>query len=221
MMRFLMMCLFCVGCVEDPDSSRDPDDPQPAAEPESSPEPQPDDEPEPQPENEPEPMVRVPEKHRPAEIVCDDQRGPGSSPEPGASDFSSCNEDADCQDGANGRCTGNSHDGWNCTYDRCFDDSGCMGVCQCSGGFRSDANVCVGGDCQVNADCGPGGYCSPSFGDCGEYLGVVAFYCHTPEDECIDDADCEGEPQFGFNPYCAFDPGASHWRCSDSQCAGK
>ncbi|MGK0360759.1 MAG: hypothetical protein ACI9U2_003073, partial [Bradymonadia bacterium] len=218
MRRFILLATACfavggfaAGCIEDSTSGPDPEpsaEPEPSAQPEPSPpEPSPPEpsppEPDVMPEPEPEPPIRVPAKHRPAPIDCDDARGPGATPEEGGAPVD-CLTDDDCPDGDNGRCTGNGHDGWYCTYDRCFADADCDGVCQCGGGFRSDHNVCLGGDCRVDADCGAAGFCSPSFGDCGAYTGVNAYYCHTSDDTCIDDADCEGEPQFGFDPYCAF-----------------
>ena len=224
MRRFLVLATACfaLGCIEDNGPPRDPGpgaEPEPSAQPEPEPAPQPEPSPQPEPEPTP-PVVRVPLKHRVARIECDNMRRPGSTPETNGAPLE-CETDADCPDGDNGRCIGNGHDGWYCTYDRCFADADCDGVCECEGGFRSDHNVCLGGDCQVDADCGPAGFCSPSFGDCGNYSGVVAYHCHTPADTCIDDADCGGDPQFGFDPYCAFDPTAGHWACSEQHCAGK
>lgn len=224
----LILSVLAVGCIEK--RTPDDDEPQPTAEPAPQPTaepapqptvepaPQPTVEPAPQPTPEPEPQGRIPLKHRPVAEACDQSRAPGVTPDEGGQ--YSCWEDSDCQEGHNGRCIGNGHDGWYCTYDRCFADDGCdEGVCQCGGGFRSDHNVCLGGNCRINADCGPGGYCSPSFGDCGDYFGVEAYYCHTAEDECIDDEDCgDGD---GWGSYCAFNPGRGLWSCSDSQCAGK
>ena len=93
-----------------------------------------------------------------------------------------------------------------------------LGVCACGGGFWSDNNVCLNdGNCRTDADCGEGGACSPTLGDCGDYAGVVAYYCHTPTDECVDDADCTGTAGRG---YCAYNPAAGHWMCSDAQCVG-
>lgn len=214
MRLLLILSLMAVGCIEDnaPD-----DDPEPAPQPSAEPAPQPSAEPAPQPAAEPEPMGRVPRKHRPAAIECDRVRSSGNAPD---GDLYECQVDGDCNDGDNGRCIGNGHDGWYCTYDRCFGDDDCNGgVCECEGGFRSDHNVCLGGNCRINADCGPGGYCSPSFGQCGDYSGVEAYYCHTADDECIDDEDCGGGDPWGS--YCAFDPGRGFWTCSDSHCAGK
>jgi len=174
--------------------------------------------------------VRVPERHRPERVECDDQRSEDGpfideglreqfDPEGG---YVSCLEHGDCTDGQNGRCVGNGHDGWYCTYDQCRADADCGGdgggACQCGGGWRSDHNVCLGGDCQVDADCGADGFCSPTFGDCGSYSGFVEYRCHTADDECVDDADCGGEGDWG--PYCAYNPAAGRWMCADSHCAG-
>lgn len=167
-------------------------------------------------------VAREPLEHRAAGATCDNQRAPGVQPD-GDGPGVSCQSDADCTDGDNGRCVGNSHDGWYCTYDECFADSDCGNdaVCECGGGWRSDHNVCVSGNCRTDADCGDDGYCSPSLGDCGNYDGVVGYFCHTRKDECIDDADCgDGSDDGWGSPYCMYDSGVGHWRCSTSHCAG-
>ena len=164
--------------------------------------------------------TRVPLNHRPAEVTCDNERAPGlADPDPGVP--ASCLADIECTEGVNGRCIGNGHDGYYCTYDECFADADCGGnVCGCGGGFRSDHNICMSGNCAIDSDCGPGGFCSPSFSDCGNYFGVVAYFCHTPQDECIDDADCGADGGDPWGSYCMFDEGVGHWTCSNSQCAG-
>jgi hypothetical protein len=121
---------------------------------------------------------------------------------------------------------GNGHDGWHCTYDACFTDSDCPApagpasgpvVCACENGFRSDNNVCIQGNCQVDADCDAKGlhWCSPTLGSCGNYTGFQGYYCHTPEDQCLDDADCSAN-----GGYCAYEPTVGHWACSTQQCVG-
>jgi hypothetical protein len=142
--------------------------------------------------------------------------------------FVECRTHDDCPDsdsGKNGRCVGNGHDGWRCTYDLCTTDEECFAVtmgrrsvCECEGGFRSDANTCLSGNCLTDAECGDN-YCSPSFGECGAYGGVSYYYCHTAEDECVDDADCIGTGT-SRQPYCAYSPFAGRWVCSDVHCAG-
>ncbi len=163
--------------------------------------------------------ARIPLRHRATADACDDARSESNAglnyPE---DEMLACRLDSDCVDGPNGRCV-DSRFGPDCTYDGCFQDDECGGqVCLC-GESSLGVNRCLSrGDCLVDADCGPGGYCSPSFGDCGSYSGVVAFYCHTPQDECIDDSDCEG--QFDFGGYCAFNPSVGRWMCSNAECDG-
>jgi hypothetical protein len=111
----------------------------------------------------------------------------------------------------------------------CRTDEACGAgkACECEGGFRSDNNVCVEAGCRVDSDCAPvnaacgaAGHCSPSLGSCGHYTKTVGYYCHTPKDECIDDADCSGQGSFGGKPYCKFEPSVGHWKCSTQECAG-
>jgi hypothetical protein len=83
------------------------------------------------------------------------------------------------------------------------------------------ANVCdPGGNCLVDSDCGPGGYCSPSTGSC--YVNPGPYYCHTPMDTCINDSDCPsvdaGTSSCPVLTSCAYDPDAGHWGCSNSVC---
>lgn len=167
--------------------------------------------------------LQEPEKHRPVAEACDDERPMqpfelGPDEEYGEVE---CRSHEACDQGRNGRCVFTRF-GTACTYDECItdDDCGAGSVCQCNGGFYSDNNVCLSqGECQTDGDCGANGYCSPSFGDCGDYSGVVGWFCHTADDECVDDADCgDGE---SWGDYCAFMPGTGRWQCSNSHCAGK
>lgn len=160
-----------------------------------------------------------PDNHRPAEVVCDRER-PATQrlPDPDDPTEWECYADADCTDGENGRCSEQPRWGWACTYDGCFEDADCGGsVCGCGADWGSDANRCYSGNCQVNADCGDGGWCSPSYGDCGDYSGTVAYFCRTAEDECLNDSDCTDSG----GGYCMFAEAAGHWVCSYSHCAGK
>jgi len=160
----------------------------------------------------------APLKHRPAEIVCDSERIFGPLPPDGST--AACTKHEDCTEGANGRCAATGRLGYQCTYDLCFNDSECGedSVCVCGLPTAESVNHCVTGGCTIDADCGTNGYCSPSFGTCGNYFGVIGYFCHTPEDECVDDVDC-GDGSFGA-PYCAYDPTLGHWACSSLQCAG-
>jgi hypothetical protein len=128
---------------------------------------------------------------------------------------SECIRDADCSTGENGRCE--FRRGLACTYDECFADGDCNrgGPCGCEGGVWSDSNACLLGNCRTDAECGSG-YCSPSFGDCGDYSGVIGYYCHTPEDTCVDDTDCS-ESGAG---YCMYRPEVAHWACGYGVCVG-
>jgi hypothetical protein len=82
---------------------------------------------------------------------------------------------------------------------------------------NSVSNVCKQGNCRTDADCGAGGYCSPSLGACGNYGGVIGYYCHTKRDACVDDADCT---KSGGTGDCRFDQVTGAWACATSQCAG-
>lgn len=174
---------------------------------------------------------RVPQKHRASSSVCPSERG-ASGADAGQCDdagFCECSRDADCTAGSNGRC-----EFARCYYDDCFSDSDCPNnrVCQCRGS-ASDLwpNTCeTTGNCRVDADCGPGGYCSPSHvGDrcvclsavlcsdashcspgpcvCGDSCGH-GYYCHTTSDTCIDDNDCK------TGGTCSYDTLSQHFQCA-------
>ncbi len=174
---------------------------------------------------------RVPKLHRAVAKACDGVRPnnePVGIPDAGPATpngYVSCYHNAECTAGKNGRCIGNGHDGWYCTYDACQSDDECGGksggtICECEGGFRSDYNTCVPSNCHVDKDCGGNGYCSPTLGSCGHYSKTAGYYCHTPQDECIDDEDCTGQGQFGAKPYCRYEETVGHWKCSTQECAG-
>jgi hypothetical protein len=127
-----------------------------------------------------------------------------------------CNSDSQCADaGPEGRCVVSNGPTASCfcTYDSCADDSGCPKgqTCACHGSPYTDGegNHCVPSNCRLDADCGPGGWCSPtSFTmSCG---GIGGYYCHTPQDQCVNDSDCADA---GIFDVCAFDTTLGHWRC--------
>ncbi len=123
-----------------------------------------------------------------------------------------CATDADCAGTyrPGGRCVAGG-----CSYD-CTSDRDCApGVCLCNGAPGGD-HICTWATCHVDADC-PGSYCSPTLGICGSRNGVIAYRCHTPEDECTDDSDCGA---LGTPGYCMYDELVGHWNCHNSQCAG-
>lgn len=163
----------------------------------------------------------VPASHRAEAAVCPEQRSAGSGPQGscGTDSPPGCLSDADCTAGTNGRCLPD----WrfpclaSCSYDTCFSDSDCADnqPCQCRDSASStDPNVCAsGGNCRVDTDCGPGGYCSPgSSSQClcnrpcsGEY------FCHTPNDTCLEDSDC------GSQGNCIYDVVTKRWVCVSCQ----
>jgi len=157
---------------------------------------------------------------RPTSLPCVSQRAavhptPAdvSCTPPGAcGDIFQCTQDSDCTQGQNGRCASTGPiAGLACSYDECVNDDGCPkgSACQCRAqSGDQDANYCTSpGTCRVNADCGVGGFCSPS--QYGQWCGTV-YYCHTPADTCLNDSDCPSE---GVYPGCNFDPAAQHWAC--------
>lgn len=103
-----------------------------------------------------------------------------------------------------------------CTYATCAGDSSCPTgqTCACAGSPYTGGsdNTCVQGNCRVDADCeGGSGYCSPALNanSCGSILG---YYCHTPNDQCVNDTDCQDTtmgPQV-----CTYAPTDGRWECA-------
>jgi hypothetical protein len=177
--------------------------------------------------------VRVPEKHRAAALLCPIGRGAGAAgplpvsecraPDGGVcwvgdtlSDGTLCGcgdlcaADVQCTQGTNGRCeVFVPPDVSKCSYDQCFSDSDCEGgvPCSCRPSPSDNApNVCATGSrCNVDSDCGPGGYCSPN-----PAWFAVEYHCHTANDQCVDDSDCDGDADL----FCAFDGGARLRTCT-------
>jgi len=91
-------------------------------------------------------------------------------------------------------------------------DSECSAgsVCDCRpDGSSAAPNRCLGGDCVVDADCGAGGYCSPTVAFDAINYPYVGYYCRRAGDTCVDDADCTD-----ISGVCAFDMSVMHWACS-------
>jgi hypothetical protein len=162
------------------------------------------------------------------------------APDAGGCPCGACARDSQCTAGPNGRCADLGPDpSLRCSYDECFGDSDCSGgaPCECrSSGDSREPNVCQPrSNCRVDADCGPGGYCSPSHvgslcscpseslcGDaggscfagstpvpckCGNSCGH-GYFCHTASDTCVDDSDC------GTYGSCSYDTLARRWQCA-------
>ncbi len=121
---------------------------------------------------------RVPLNHRSTGGSCPAQRGSGpldcgcSGTDGGCSCVQgACSQDSDCSAGINGRCQVAAALLFSvgCSYDACFDDSDCPDKvpCDCrASATDTGANHCLtGSNCRTDADCGPGGYCSPSLVD--------------------------------------------------------
>ena len=121
---------------------------------------------------------------------------------------------------SNGRCV-NSGRFAQCTYDECFNDEICGGtVCLCrpEGSIRN--NRCLSrGNCLTDQDCGENGYCSPTLGNCGNYGGVVGYFCHTPDDLCVNDSECM-DSRMGPGS-CRFISQNNRWECEYTECVGK
>jgi hypothetical protein len=174
---------------------------------------------------------RVPAKHRASAVACSADRPAGVCAVPvaagGSAPTPACTKDSDCTAGSNGRCLALGRvAACSCSYDACTTDADCThtgGPCACRPDAQSivaptttASNTCLAGDCRVDADCGARAYCSPSLGSCGNYSGVTGYYCHTPADACVDDADCAA--QGGGD--CRYNPTKKAWDCETTQCAG-
>jgi hypothetical protein len=166
--------------------------------------------------------TRVPAKHRATPQACPTDRGAGPAPQPYPQNQSNgCTSDADCTAGVNGRCFPNEGlvGPGGCSYDACSNAMcGATTPCTCRASATDNtANVCdTGGNCAVDSDCGPGGYCSPSASGCG----MAPYFCHTPSDGCIDDSDCPAPDPASCASFstCAFDPQQQHWACTQFVC---
>ncbi len=156
----------------------------------------------------------APMRHRVSDAACATAPAAGACPIPSGPPVS-CHADSDCSTGRNGRCIGSRGGAFTCfcTYDTCARDSDCSmgGPCACHGEpyAGGSGNTCVPGNCRTDSDCGAGGYCSPSLSPsgCG---GLGGYYCHTPQDLCVDDEDCSTSsgPQS-----CSFVAARARWEC--------
>ncbi len=164
---------------------------------------------------------RVPTNHRTSGLQCTEPAPAGTCSCNGTCPNSTCVVDSDCSDaGINGRCASFlGPAGCGCTYDACAGDNDCQTgqTCACHGSPYTfgGGNLCVPGNCRADADCGVGGYCSPTpalpcnAGGENSFCQGVGYYCHTPKDQCIDDSDCQGVG----SPGCLYDPSIGYWTC--------
>lgn len=168
-------------------------------------------------------VIKPPAQHRLLAEACPPDRPAGTPPGiPGGS----CTTDAECTQGSNGRCVSVVLGPPSCSYDLCSKDGDCgqsAGVCQCRASAEALANVCRQGNCRTDGDCGVTGkgFCSPSAvnidATCRHGLapGSVGYFCHTPTDECSDDAECGAGTSAGA---CIYDLGKGHWACLGLLC---
>lgn len=173
----------------------------------------------------------TPLRHYASTAACRTQR-PAVTPIPAGGDGGAeqtctgcCGSDADCVAGTNGRCLSTGLGALTCSYDECASSNDCAPgkTCACGDFAEISANVCATSNCRTDADCGAGGYCSPSvaLGCRGPGPNYDGAYCHTANDQCVNDADCSGQPQNGHGPeVCVYDKEVSHWKCATPGCAG-
>lgn len=177
-------------------------------------------------------LTRPVPKHREVAEACESTLQPRADPtctpsQPGGADpENECTSDAECEgDGA--RCL----DVWQgmgetlctCHVPECFEDSDCPGTAVCSCGKTENAgsvhcegptgksclHECLPSDCQTDADCGEGKFCSASWDICGWQK--VGYHCHDPEiAECFSAWECMGEDSWG----CNFEKGVG-WVCQE------
>ena len=165
---------------------------------------------------------RVPDNHRPSDAQCMQTAPAGNCPCTAgcSSPQFTCTSDSACADaGANGRCINQGGPaGCGCTYDRCAGDTDCPSgqTCGCHGSPYTfgGGSTCVPGNCRVDADCGTGGYCSPSPAmPCNmtgwDYCQGLGYYCHTPTDWCMNDSDCG----VGAGSGCVYSASNGDWEC--------
>lgn len=129
-------------------------------------------------------------------------------------------QDAGCTAGTDGRCVQLEGDTCpHCVYDTCFVDGECAAgaACNCD---PLNGDSCQPSNCRVDSDCACG-YCSPSpntnncIPDFGN--GVSGVYCHTAQDQCTNDSDCNVNDNGGV---CAYQPTVGYWACAYAMCAG-
>lgn len=161
--------------------------------------------------------LRAPRLHRAAD-GCDDVRAAGDVATPELYK-PSCQSDADCVEGRNGRCKyyasywgTNGQMSLRCTYDACITDADCPSgsICYCDG--AGDANICVVAKCRTDADCPEPSYCSPSTRFVAS-LQETQFVCRTCADECVDDRNCGADPGHREQA-CLYLPELRHWGCT-------
>jgi hypothetical protein len=181
--------------------------------------------------------MAVPSQHRAASTVCSTieadagpptqgydggARGPVDPDGGGAIPCSSSDSCPACANGLQDRCFASGGGGNGgisfCQCDECNSDTDCgaKAACVCEGtpGQRVGVgNECVPAGCHVDADCGPGGSCSPTWYAFNGQWSVGGYYCHTPLDQCVNDDDCAPKR-------CSYSVQAAFWSCFTDAAAG-
>lgn len=165
----------------------------------------------------------IPTARRPVATSCPSGRGAGDKFDPRAGD--ECTSDAMCTARPNGRCLFDASRGNGlCSYDGCTTDADCAGnqVCHCRLSETSNQpNICLPGNCRIDADRGSSGACSLSWvpgarppweGDGGPGFTTAfstGYFCHTSADCCSNNSDCT--PNGSHYDYCLFS--TNKWTC--------
>jgi hypothetical protein len=155
--------------------------------------------------------AKIPAFHRPIAMACPPQDLSQAKCDAGVGD---CTMNSDCHVGLNPRCVlFKARNICTCAWDTCAMDSDCRDAGPCACNSIEIGDLCVDGNCYVDADCGTGGFCSPSFDLCRGQ--IDHYYCHTPKDDCTDDADCAGARGGGS---CTYNTTDSRWECLRTGC---
>jgi hypothetical protein len=166
-----------------------------------------------------------PAEHRAEAVVCSDDRPLFDADPYSENAGASCTSHEDCTDGIAGRCAKVFGAYYNyfeleCNYHQCIEDADCPAatVCRCRDeNVEESINSCLrAGNCLVDADCGED-YCSVSPGECGPTakFSEIGYFCHTRDDECRSDSDCQ---ELGQSGYCRFSFEDEFWICDNNQC---
>jgi hypothetical protein len=130
----------------------------------------------------------------------------GGRPTNQRQDGGGCQTDLECDAGLGGRCRWSRYgDGGGanaCTYDACYTDSTCMGVCGCGVGSQLQ-NLCLSNsNCRIDHDCASGQRCvysdpiilraqlEDAVNQGNEVGGInfagdaIGYFCTTPDDDC-------------------------------------
>jgi hypothetical protein len=119
-----------------------------------------------------------------------------------------CRRDADCTEGAFGRCAWGV-DTTGCRYG-CLTDDDCSDseLCMCG----ADGGLCVPAACRSDSACGTGSLCATNTA-CDR----LQFVCQKPDDACVVDGDCAAGEQCQLGELTDFTPLASRLRVCRSQ----